>query len=82
MESCADEKFGEAVACAIVVRPNRDNAKPLQLGSLKQWCEDNGLANYKRPRCMFVVASLPRNTSGKVLKHKLIQTYGRLQSKL
>ena len=78
----ADEKFGEAVACAIVIRPNRDNTNPLQLGSLKQWCEDHGLANYKRPRYMFLVASLPRNSSGKVLKHKLIQTYGRLQSKL
>ena len=78
----ADEKFGEAVACAIVLASNNSKASQPQLGSLKKWCSDHGLANYKRPRYMFLVGSLPRNSSGKVLKHKLIQMYGRQQSKL
>ena len=77
-----NEKFGEAVACAIVLASNNSKASQSQLGSLKKWCSDRGLANYKRPRYMFLVGSLPRNSSGKVLKHKLIQMYGRQQSKL
>ena len=66
-----DERFGEAVACAIVAQ------LPIKLKSIKSWCEDNGLANYKRPRYLFLVNELPRNSSGKILKHKLVAIYGK-----
>ena len=66
-----DERFGEAVACAIVAQ------LPIKLNSIKSWCEDNGLANYKRPRYLFLVNELPRNSSGKILKHKLVAIYGK-----
>jgi len=72
-----DEKFGEAVACALVVNG------PLQLKEIRDWCSTGGLATYKRPRYLFVVDSLPRNSSGKILKHKLVAQYGRIpRSKL
>ena len=75
-----DARFGEAVACVIVMR---QNIKPLSMESLKSWCAQKGLASYKRPRYAFSVSELPRNSSGKVLKFKLIQTLGKnLTSKL
>ena len=75
-----DARFGEAVACVIVMR---QNIKPLSMESLKSWCAQKGLASYKRPRYAFSVSELPRNSSGKVLKFKLIQTFGKnLTSKL
>lgn len=73
-----DERFGEAVACAIVLKPRQH----LSLGEIKKWCEAKGLASYKRPRYLFLVDSIPRNSSGKVLKHELVKTFGRLRSKL
>jgi acyl-CoA synthetase (AMP-forming)/AMP-acid ligase II len=73
-----DERFGEAVACAIVA-----TRQSLQLGAIKEWCQEHGLASYKRPRYLFLVDELPKNTSGKILKHKLVQLYGdRVTSKL
>jgi non-ribosomal peptide synthetase component E (peptide arylation enzyme) len=69
-----DERLGEAVACALVVV-----STPLRLGSVTDWCQQQGLATYKRPRYLFMVDSLPRNSSGKVLKHKLIDMFGRIQ---
>ena len=75
----ADDRFGEAVACALV---GSKGSKSITLANIKDWCAQNGLANYKRPRFLFPVESLPRNTSGKVLKHKLIAQFGRIQSKL
>jgi o-succinylbenzoate---CoA ligase len=78
-----DERFGEAVACALVLAKPTATTKQtlpgplvssssLLLGeSMKQWCHDHGLAKYKRPRYIFEVEELPKNASGKVLKHKL-----------
>ena len=68
-----DEKFGEAVACALI------SQSPLKLDSIKSWCTKNGLASYKRPRYIFLVDELPKNSSGKVLKHKLVATFGRIR---
>jgi acyl-CoA synthetase (AMP-forming)/AMP-acid ligase II len=72
-----DETFGEAVACALVTKGG-----PLELATIKKWCEQHGLANYKRPRYLFLVDELPRNSSGKVLKHKLAATFQSTPSRL
>ncbi len=61
-----DERMGE-VACAFVV-PRPDEA--LDAEALTAWCRDN-MANYKVPRVIRVVDSLPVNASGKVLKTAL-----------
>jgi fatty-acyl-CoA synthase len=72
-----DERFGEAVACALVT-----TGGPLELVTIKKWCEQHGLANYKRPRYLFLVDELPRNSSGKVLKHELAATFQSIPSRL
>ncbi|WP_052666513.1 FadD3 family acyl-CoA ligase [Nitriliruptor alkaliphilus] len=61
-----DERMGE-VGCAFVVpAPGRD-PDPERLVA---WSRDR-LANFKVPRRVEVVAALPVNASGKVLKHEL-----------
>ena len=71
-----DDRFGEAVACALVTNAS------LELDAIKKWCEQESLASYKRPRYLYLLDSLPRNSSGKVLKHLLVQRFGRIHSSL
>lgn len=77
-----DQRYGEAVACAIVARQSRDNV--MSIGTIKKWCQQKGLAGYKQPKYLFFVTSLPRNSSGKVLKHRLVAKFGNheIRSKL
>jgi acyl-CoA synthetase (AMP-forming)/AMP-acid ligase II len=65
-----DERFGEAVACALVTN------QPPSLGSIKRWCKQKGLAGYKQPKYLFLMDSLPRNSSSKILKQKLTAEFG------
>lgn len=61
-----DERLGE-VGCAFVVpRPNAE----LDPDELVGWAREN-MANFKVPRRVVVVDSLPVNASGKVLKYEL-----------
>jgi fatty-acyl-CoA synthase len=62
-----DREWGE-VPCAIVVpKPN----EAVTLEGLREFC-DGRIARYKQPRRLLLRASpLPRNASGKVLKHEL-----------
>jgi malonyl-CoA/methylmalonyl-CoA synthetase len=59
----ADPEWGERVATAVELRPGRE----LDLASLKGWAREQ-LAPYKIPRELRVVAALPRNAMGKVMK--------------
>jgi len=61
-----DERMGE-VACAFVIPMPGAN---LDAQQLIDWCKDN-MANYKVPRVLHLVDSLPTNASGKVLKTEL-----------
>jgi acyl-CoA synthetase (AMP-forming)/AMP-acid ligase II len=73
-----DDKFGETVCAAIVTIPEHT----LSLQDIREHCHNN-LAGYKQPRRLFHVDTLPRNSSGKVLKHELIQKFQtKLQSRL
>src|SRR3569623_982097 len=65
-----DERFGHAVSCAIVCQND------VSLQEVRDWCETNGLASYKRPRKLFRVNDLPKNSSGKVLKYLLVERFG------
>jgi acyl-CoA synthetase (AMP-forming)/AMP-acid ligase II len=60
-----DERLGE-VGRAFVVRRGETPTEDDVLA----WCEER-LANFKRPRSVVFVESLPRNLSGKVLKKEL-----------
>mmetsp|Transcript_12556 Transcript_12556/g.26461 ORF Transcript_12556/g.26461 Transcript_12556/m.26461 type:complete len:646 (-) Transcript_12556:726-2663(-) len=70
-----DDRYGEAVACALVAKQRRRH-DGLALSTIKTWCQQKGLAGYKRPKFILFLDSLPRNSSGKVLKHKLTAQFG------
>jgi acyl-CoA synthetase (AMP-forming)/AMP-acid ligase II len=58
--------LGEDVAAWIVLR----EGIPMDDAPIKAWCEGR-LADYKRPRQYHLVGELPRNATGKVMKHML-----------
>ncbi len=58
--------LGEDVGAWIVCKPGRD----LTADALIEFCRDR-LADYKRPRVVHFVDELPRNATGKIMKHKL-----------
>ena len=62
----ADERMGEVGKAYVVLRP----ALTLDDKTLIAWCREQ-MANYKVPRSVEFVASLPTNPSGKVMKFQL-----------
>lgn len=64
-----DEKWGEAVTAVVVLRPGAlfDTAALLEFSRTR-------LAGYKCPKWVEVVESMPRNTTGKILKRVLRET--------
>jgi acyl-CoA synthetase (AMP-forming)/AMP-acid ligase II len=58
--------LGEDVAAFVVAREGHD----LEVDALLAFCAEQ-LADYKRPRQVHVVDALPRNATGKVMKHLL-----------
>jgi acyl-CoA synthetase (AMP-forming)/AMP-acid ligase II len=61
------ERWGETPAAIVVAA---DPAAPPTLEDLAEFSRDR-LASYKKPTALVVLAELPRNASGKVLKHEL-----------
>lgn len=61
-----DEVFGEKVK-AVIVAPDITD---LNIEDIKQYCREK-LAKFKVPEIFDVVDTLPRNASGKILKHVL-----------
>lgn len=66
-----DPVMGEAVACAAVLRPG---VSDLQLAEIQEFCRDR-LAYYKIPQKSLLVAELPRNHGGKVIKKALVAQF-------
>jgi acyl-CoA synthetase (AMP-forming)/AMP-acid ligase II len=62
-----DLRLGETACAFVVLRPNTT----LDLGSLKAWFGELGLARQKTPEWLEIVADLPRTPSGKVRKVEL-----------
>jgi acyl-CoA synthetase (AMP-forming)/AMP-acid ligase II len=58
--------LGEDVGAFVVRKPGTT----LDDAALTAFCADR-LADYKRPRRVWFVDELPRNATGKVMKHKL-----------
>jgi acyl-CoA synthetase (AMP-forming)/AMP-acid ligase II len=67
------EKWGETPVAVVVPA---DPAAPPTLEDLTGWTAGR-LASYKKPTGLVVLDELPRNASGKVLKHELRARYGR-----
>lgn len=61
-----DDHWGEVVCAAVVTRPG----VPIDAEQVIDVSRQH-LASYKKPRHVVFVESLPRNTSGKVMKHLL-----------
>jgi long-chain acyl-CoA synthetase len=72
-----DEKWGELVAAAVVLRPGTN----LSAEELKQYCKTR-IASYKVPRHIdFMTEELPKSGSGKILKRVLREKYWAGQSR-
>jgi acyl-CoA synthetase (AMP-forming)/AMP-acid ligase II len=66
-----DDKWGELVAAAVVLRPGTN----LSAEELKQYCKTR-IASYKVPRHIeFMTEELPKSGSGKILKRVLRERY-------
>jgi fatty-acyl-CoA synthase len=65
-----DERWGEAVKAIVVLRAGQGASAQ----ELVDFCRGK-LAGYKLPRSVDIVAALPRNPSGKVLKTQLREPY-------
>ena len=61
-----DERQGEVGMAFVVPKPGTE----LTPEAVIAWCREH-MANYKVPRRVEIVASLPTNASGKVLKYEL-----------
>ncbi|MEM9122715.1 MAG: long-chain-fatty-acid--CoA ligase [Pseudomonadota bacterium] len=61
-----DAKFGERVMAFVVPK----SGETIDAEAMIAWCRER-LAGYKIPRQIEVIAELPRNASGKVLKREL-----------
>ena len=72
-----DEKWGELVAAAVVLRPGTN----LSAEELKQYCKTR-IASYKVPHHIeFMTEELPKSGSGKILKRVLREKYWAGQSR-
>jgi acyl-CoA synthetase (AMP-forming)/AMP-acid ligase II len=72
-----DDKWGELVAAAVVLRPGTN----LSVEELKQYCKTR-IASYKVPRHIeFMAEELPKSGSGKILKRVLREKYWAGQSR-
>lgn len=67
-----DDEFGEQVKAFIELRPGTAASPEEIIEHAKQH-----LASYKRPKSVEIVAELPRNTMGKLLKRELREPYWR-----
>ena len=59
------EVYGETVVAVVTLRENQQ----LTLEELREYAHDR-IADYKLPREL-VIAEIPRNPSGKILKHRI-----------
>ena len=65
-----DDRWGEVPKAVVVLRPDAS----VEPNELVGWCRER-LAGYKVPKTVDVVAELPRNPTGKILKRELRKPY-------
>jgi acyl-CoA synthetase (AMP-forming)/AMP-acid ligase II len=61
-----DEKWGESVCAAVILKPN----EALTEEEIIRYCKEN-LASYKKPKKVIFCQSFPRNMTGEVIKEKM-----------
>jgi acyl-CoA synthetase (AMP-forming)/AMP-acid ligase II len=62
-----DDERGERTCAVVVPR----GGETIELDGIARFCREAGLATHKLPEQLEVVDALPKNASGKVLKHEL-----------
>ncbi|BBX03742.1 cyclohexanecarboxylate-CoA ligase [Mycolicibacterium moriokaense] len=67
-----DPRTGERVCAVVVAAPGAE----VTLSALADHCQSLGLSKHKSPERLEIVAELPRNLTGKVLKNKLREQFG------
>jgi len=72
-----DERWGQAVAAAVVLRPGQS----VGADELGLFCRER-LAAFKAPQHVVFLAALPRNAAGKVLRASLRQDWERSERAL
>lgn len=65
-----DERWGEAVRAAVVLKPGASVTADELIGFAR-----SRIAGYKLPKAVDFIAELPRNPSGKILKRELRKPY-------
>ena len=65
-----DEKFGESLLAFVVL----GDGGVMGVDELVEFCRDK-IAGYKIPRQLEIIAEMPRNPSGKILKKELRKPY-------
>ena len=65
-----DDQWGEAVKAVVALLPNSQVSEQ----ELIDWCRGR-IADYKRPRSVDLVAELPRDLAGKLLKREIREPY-------
>jgi long-chain acyl-CoA synthetase len=71
-----DERLGEVVAVALVPR----DPGSFDQRKIRHYCADL-LADFQQPRKFFILDKLPRNSMGKLMKHVLVDQFGKVQDK-
>ena len=66
-----DERWGEAVTAAVVLRPDAGEVSPAELIAFTR----ERIASYKKPRLVLFLDELPRNPTGKILKRVLRERF-------
>jgi long-chain acyl-CoA synthetase len=61
-----DPQWGERIHAELVAAPGHS----LDIAAIEQACREQ-LAGYKQPRSWRIVAQLPRNANGKILKREI-----------
>ncbi len=68
-----DERMGECVSAAIVLKQSSMKLFSDIDENIREFCYSQLLSSYKRPRKIYILDELPRNSSGKVLKNELVR---------
>jgi fatty-acyl-CoA synthase len=70
-----DPKWGETIVAIAALKPGQI----LTVEELREFASES-LARYKLPRLLEIIATLPRNATGKILKYQLRKMFGKTSS--
>lgn len=72
-----DPALGERACACIVAKPG---VAPPDLASIRQFMSGRGVMSQRIPEQIQIIEALPRNATGKVLKHELKARFGRVNT--